>query len=98
MIPKTLLAVEGWARTLICVDAVPSTGATVGCGGTGSGACEGEDVGDAGSVDVANGGVAVVPLSSPEGDVQLVMRIKKIEKTILRITGKTLFRWHRENI
>jgi len=36
MIPNASLAVDGSARTLICVDAVPSTGAIVGWGGGGA--------------------------------------------------------------
>jgi|SoiMetStandDraft_2_1073263.scaffolds.fasta_scaffold974950_1 hypothetical protein len=36
IIPSTVLAVDGSARTLTCVDVIPSTGATVGEGGGGS--------------------------------------------------------------
>jgi len=44
MIPSTFPAVDGSARTLICVDVVPSTGAIVGWGGGGSGVSEGRGV------------------------------------------------------
>jgi hypothetical protein len=37
IIPSTAPAVDGSARTLICVEAVPSTGTTVGWGGGESG-------------------------------------------------------------
>ena len=52
MIPKTLLAVEGSVRTLIWVDVVPSTGATVGCGGGGRGVSVTKEAKVTGNVEV----------------------------------------------
>jgi hypothetical protein len=81
------------------VDVIPSTGVTVGCGGTGSVVGEGDGVGTADSVDVANDGVAVVTLPSPDGVVQLLMNSSRTTKiTTLRITGEILPGWHGENI
>jgi hypothetical protein len=37
MMPRTVLTVDGSARTLTCVEVIPSTGANVGVGGDGSG-------------------------------------------------------------
>jgi len=64
MMPNTSLTVDGSERTLICVDAIPSTGAVVGEGGGGSGVCEGGGVRVGGRVAViiVNAGVAV-PIS-----------------------------------
>jgi len=63
MIPNASLAVDGSARTLICVDAVPSTGAIVGWGGGGSGVSDGGGVREGGKVAVIMNGVDVDALS-----------------------------------
>ena len=55
--PSTALAVDGSARTLSCVDEIPSTGATVGVGG-GSGVSVGGAVRVGCNVGVRMRGVA----------------------------------------
>src|SRR5688500_14527284 len=55
IVPSTLLAVDGSARTLTCVEVIPSTGGTVGWleGEGGSGVSDGRGMGEAVNVDVA---------------------------------------------
>ena len=87
MIPSTLLAVEGSARTLIWVEVIPSTGvcAAVGCAGSGVSVCGGTEVGVAvdGSVDVMIAGVGVKIVSSLSLELQPVYkRIKTVKITL----------------
>jgi len=58
--PSTSLAVDGSARTLSCVDAIPSIGRLVGTAGGGGNVGSGGDVSVAGSVAVIKAGVNVL--------------------------------------
>jgi hypothetical protein len=59
MMPSKFPDVDGSERTLIWVDEVPSTGATVGGGGSGSGVSEGTGVKVTGNVEVRSNAVEV---------------------------------------
>jgi len=71
--PSTALAVDGSARTLSCVDEIPSTGATVGVGGGGSGVSVGGVVRVGGNVAVRMRGVAEAVCVGPAFAVQLLI-------------------------
>jgi hypothetical protein len=58
IIPSTLLAVDGSARTLTWVDVIPSTGTIVGCRGGVRGVSVGIWAGFAGNVEGTSSGVA----------------------------------------
>lgn len=83
IIPSTLLAVDGSARTLIWVDVVPSTGATVGAGGGGSGVSDGTWVRVTGNVDVTGAAVAVDIISLRIGAPQAVLKKTTALKTTI---------------
>ena len=55
--PRTVLTVDGSARTLTCVDVIPSTGTSVGVGGAGRGVSVGCGVIDGGRIAVSKAGV-----------------------------------------
>jgi hypothetical protein len=86
MIPSTLLAVDGSARTLIWVDVIPSTACTaVGCAGSGVSVGEGLGVSGTvtGSVEVMIKGVGVNVVSSLNLELQPVYkRIKTVKITL----------------
>ena len=78
MIPSTVPAVDGSARTLIWVEVIPSTGETIGWGEGESGGSDGTSVIVADSVDVMTGEewVGVVSPWTPEAQLVLRIRIK----------------------
>ena len=88
-IPSTFPDVDGSERTLIWVEDVPSTGATVGWGGGGSGVSEGAIV-------IAGGNVAVLGNAVPVGTAsftrtaQLVMSTSRdvLRIVFLKVTGQ----------
>ena len=75
---------------MIWVDVIPSTGATVGCGGVGGGVSVGAEVGRGGSVDVTINGVAVDRTSRPiliaqPVDSRRSIRMGKLIREVTRI-------------
>ena len=83
MIPRTSLPVDGSERTLIWVEAIPSTRAIVAVGRGGSGVCDGSGVSVSGNVEVmiVNVGVVVsIPLACNPQFVQHKARTIKIKK------------------
>src|SRR5215211_7025216 len=81
MIPSTVPAVDGSARTLIWVEVIPSTGETIGWGEGESGGSDGTSVIVADSVDVMTGEEWVGVVSPWTAEAQLVLRIR-IKMTI----------------
>src|SRR5512132_586092 len=93
MIPKTLLAVDGSARTLIWVDVVPSTGATVGCGGGGRGVSVTLGLKVTGSVEVTSKAPAVGASCLFDPGAQLLKsKIKRMWKINFDFTGRRVQR------
>jgi hypothetical protein len=83
--PSTALDVEGSARTLICVDVIPSTGVcvAVGCAGSGVAVCDGTGIWVAGNVKVATRAAGVDIISSLRLELQPVYRrIKTLKITL----------------
>src|SRR5690349_6304738 len=87
IIPRTGPEVEGLARTLTCVDVIPSTGAAVG------GAAGGDDIwvetdgGEAVDVTVSRTGVLVGVISLWTLDAHPALRRVRPTKTALRRIG-----------
>jgi len=86
--PSTVLAVDGSARTLSCVDEIPSAGATVGVGGGGSGVSVGRAVSVGCNVVVRKRGVAEAVCVGLAFAVQLLVvnTMMKIDKMRLDLT------------
>src|SRR5690349_12316880 len=84
IIPRTVPEVEGSARTLTCVDVIPSTGAAVGCDAGGAGVWEGAEGGETGSVDVSRNSVLVGVISLWTLDAHPALRRVRPTKTALK--------------
>jgi hypothetical protein len=81
--PSTLLAVDGSARTLICVDVTPPTGPGVGVAGRGVTVSDAKVVLVTGSLEAVTRGVGVEMVSSLGLDLQPVYRrIKTVKITL----------------
>ena len=81
--PSTSPDVDGCARTLIWVDAVPSTGTTVGVGGFGIGVSDGTGVNVGSSVAVTNIRVGVGVTSLAVFNPQPVLKSRMMRRMIL---------------
>ena len=76
MIPSTVPAVDGSARTLIWVEVIPSTGETIGWGEGESGVSDEAVVIVPGSVEVITGNIWVGVISPWTPEAQLMLRIR----------------------